>query len=62
MIHCSRLWPALFGSCANCAMRWVSTWCARAKWDRTVPALLDPPEMSFAELFGSMMESRLWFL
>lgn len=59
MITWRRLWPALFGSCANNAMRWVSTWCARAKCDKTVPALLEPPAMSFAELFGSMMESRL---
>lgn len=53
------LCPARLGSCASCAMRCVSSWWAFAKCDMTVSALLEPPEMSFAGLLGSMMDSRL---
>lgn len=43
-------------------MRSVIMRCARWKLNRMVSVLLDPPEISLEELFGSMMERRSIFL
>lgn len=44
------------GSTASCAMRSWSWARALEKEAKTVAVFLAPPEMSFAELLGSMME------